>query len=327
MSKIPLFALLIVIGFSFYLGAGISTNNNASLSQTSLTPVTVDMSGNTSTNNNIPGNNLQMNTFAGSTPPPASNPVTPSNPCPVDTGERIDGTGCDCSREAKVTCSGGVCTNITGAGANGPTGCEGWTNPPCGTAEAPSDGQYCWLKPVIYLYPTKPTNVSVKIETQGKITISDPLYENGWNNVLAFPDGKLIYKNKAYSELFYETDNKKVDAPSSGLVVETKNIQNELYSLTKELGLIKNEQDELVEFWTPRLTALNTKYILISLVDKNTKKKSDNVLITPNPDTKIEFILYFKGTDEKINISPLSLPEIPRRVGFTSVEWGGTIDH
>lgn len=183
----------------------------------------------------------------------------------------------------------------------------------------------CYDKPVIYLYPTVPTNVSIKIQTTGKIVVSNPLYENGWENILAMPGGNLIYKNSVYSELFYETNVNVVKTPKNGIVVDSANIKQSLYALTGKLGLIKPEQDELVDYWFPRLKGLDKKYILISLIDKEIKEKTDKVIINPVPDTRIEFILYFKGLDTKLNVPGLSLLPTPKRIGFTEVEWGGTI--
>jgi len=54
----------------------------------------------------------------------------------------------------------------------------------------------------------------------------------------------------------------------------------------------------------------------------------DKVIITPEPDTFIFFLAYFKPLSQPIQVKPLMLPlEPPKRVGFTAVEWGGTIDN
>lgn len=327
---IELLVLAIVIIASFILVGGPITFHGTP-SQNPNQPINIQ--NNNQTFN--PSQSLQIQGLGAATPSPAtpapttrpSTPVTYSNPCPVDTGQPISG-GCSCKNEAVVTCNNGQCTSIVGAGANSGqnNGCGSWTNPPCGTSQAPGTGQYCWLKPVIYLYPETATDVSVKIQTDGKIVKSDPFYGNGWENVLAFPNGTLLYNNKAYSELFYETDAKNTKKPDKGIVVETKDIRNTLYSLSASLGLVKNEQDELVDFWVPRLENLHKKYIFVSLVDKETKDKTDKVLISPKPDTMIEMIFYFKGLDAKENVTPLSIPKTPQRVGFTAVEWGGTIE-
>ena len=56
-------------------------------------------------------------------------------------------------------------------------------------------------KPVIYLYPTKTTDVSVKVGAD--IRISEPDYGNGWN-VTAKPSGELTVNGSKYDSLFWE---------------------------------------------------------------------------------------------------------------------------
>ena len=46
-------------------------------------------------------------------------------------------------------------------------------------------------KPVIYLYPEEQTEVSVKLDYDGELTVTYPAYEDGWN-VTAYPDGTLF---------------------------------------------------------------------------------------------------------------------------------------
>lgn len=271
-------------------------------------------------------------------PPP---PVGSPGPTPVPTPALPI---CDLATEIKTpscSCFGGMPVQIVCIVAQGTAGSyydngrylvdrcfEGPNDPTCLMSTSPAGCfEKCYGKPVIYLYPTVPTYVSVKIETTGKIIVSDPLYVNGWDNVLAFPDGKLQYKGKQYKELFYETSVTQVTPPKTGIVVAIKDAKKTLYDLTARLGLLKSEQDELVDWWLPRLQALNKPYVLISLVNKEEKEKTDKVLITPKPDTRIEFILYFKGLDYGISVPSLNLPPTPRRIGFTAVEWGGIIDY
>jgi len=56
-------------------------------------------------------------------------------------------------------------------------------------------------EPVIYLYPTKTTDVSVKVGAD--IRISEPDYGNGWN-VTAKPSGELTVNGSKYDSLFWE---------------------------------------------------------------------------------------------------------------------------
>lgn len=186
----------------------------------------------------------------------------------------------------------------------------------------------CFGKPVIYLYPVIPMLVDVELVIPGRVTVSDPLYpEGGWKNVLAYPNGTLVYQKKTYKELYYESQVDKVNAPDTGVVIPTKDLQMTLASITTKLGLVKHERDEFLEYWLPRLQELNAPYILFSLVDPVEKERTDHVNITPEPMTRIEFLAYFKPQQEPTTtLKPLKLPEKPpERIGFTAVEWGGTI--
>ncbi|MCX6163388.1 MAG: hypothetical protein NTU73_00755 [Ignavibacteriae bacterium] len=51
-------------------------------------------------------------------------------------------------------------------------------------------------KPAVYLYPDKIMKVSVKVEVNGKLTVTDPPYNTGWN-VNATPDGLIDNKSKS----------------------------------------------------------------------------------------------------------------------------------
>lgn len=56
-------------------------------------------------------------------------------------------------------------------------------------------------KPVIYLYPEEPTEVTVTLDYSGELTYTYPAYGDGWT-VTAYPDGTLIDADgKEYSYL------------------------------------------------------------------------------------------------------------------------------
>lgn len=61
-------------------------------------------------------------------------------------------------------------------------------------------------KPIIYLYPTKETNISIKLLNENKITHSYPIYKDEWK-VIAKPNGDLVYlqTNKKLYSLYYES--------------------------------------------------------------------------------------------------------------------------
>ncbi len=200
-------------------------------------------------------------------------------------------------------------------------------DPFCQTVCGTDEGFGCYGKPVIYLYPEVRTMVDVSILTAGKIVVSNPDYPaGGWKNVLAEPNGALTYEGKKYRELFYETQVKNDWRPKVGIIIKSNLLEQKLGELVYQLGLEENEKKEFLDFWLPRLRALKSNYVLFSLIDTETKEANDKVFINPQPDTRIEFIAYFKPLALPIVIKPLELPTRPIRRGFTTVEWGGTID-
>jgi hypothetical protein len=191
--------------------------------------------------------------------------------------------------------------------------------------ESGDPNQWCYGKPVIYLYPKKKTEVDVAVHVVGTITESIPDYsDGGWENVTAYPDGKLLYQGKQYVELYYEADILPISPPAKGFIFAKKNLKKNLIDLTDALGFKKNEQQEFIEYWLPRLHNLNKPYIFVSLFGQKAKDTVDHVDITPKPDVFIQYMFYFKPLKQSIRVEPLTL-FAPQRKGFTAFEWGGVI--
>ncbi|HVA96590.1 MAG TPA: hypothetical protein VND99_02960 [Candidatus Acidoferrales bacterium] len=273
---------------------------------------------------------LQLETFGYVTITPTPPiPAAPKKMCgPTDDNGKLVSADCKCI-DASVVCKSGQPYDDYGNPLTGSIG-----DPPlpvyriCGTYLAPGDGRYCVAKPIIYLYPEHPMLVSVTVASTGHIVISDPTYtQNGWQNILANPNGNLLYSGKQYSELFYETDVTTFEKPKKGIIIPTNKLKTTLGDILDRLGLQGNEKKEFLSYWLPKLQSLNTPYIYFSLIDKSVKDKIDNVIINPQPDTQIAFIAYFKPiTDTSSYDNTLTIPSTPVRKGFVSVEWGGVID-
>ena len=255
--------------------------------------------------------------------PPQSTPVS-SGPDPatcagyVNSGVPVPAS-CDCPG-VYVVCPYTTSdpTDVT----VGPGGCED----PLFVGEPPKTGKFCIDKPVVYLYPTKPTVVAVTVKTSGSVVVSNPLYpHDGWKNILANTDGSLNYQGKQYSELFYETSVTDFQKPTTGITLPTNNLSNCLSAILDQLGLVGHEKEEFLSYWVPRLQELHSPYIFFSLLSASSKATIDAVNISPKPDTMIDFIAYFKPAAAP-NDQALQLPPTPERKGFTAVEWGGVID-
>lgn len=64
--------------------------------------------------------------------------------------------------------------------------------------------EVCDAKPVAYLYPQTETEVTVRLDYDGKLTCTYPAYADGWT-VSARPDGTLTDKNgQTYRYLYWE---------------------------------------------------------------------------------------------------------------------------
>jgi len=176
-------------------------------------------------------------------------------------------------------------------------------------------------KPVIYLYPTKDTQVSVKVGAD--ITKSQPLYsQNGWT-VLAHPNGQLDYQGKSYPNLFWEGTGWGIYPDTNqGFVVSQKDLISTLKNHLKLLGLNNQESADFMEFWTPKLPT--TPFIRLTWFSTTDMNRLAPLSVTPQPDTVIRIFLDFAGLDKSVSLIPQKLSSPPRH-GFTLVEWGGLL--
>lgn len=286
---------------------------------------------------------IKLSTFTIPSPTPTTSQS--AGECSHDTGLNLgDPANPNCRCVAMfVTCQAGQCTSMkAGSDINGPElGCETFGTMPIGPQTgariadlycknpqlARGDGLFCIGKPVIYLYPTQPTYVDVEVKTPGKIVVSIPEYPiGGWKNVLAYPDGQLIYQGQQYGSLFYESEVATVLQPKTGMTLKRTHIGALLPPILYQLGLNEWETFEFMEFWMPKLLAMESEYIFFSILPPLEKEAIDHIEISPKPDTMIAFIAYFKAVDTPYVGAQLALPvRPPKREGFTVVEWGGTI--
>lgn len=267
---------------------------------------------------------VQVGTFTGR----ASTPAPTSISIPTPTLPQQPTCGVANPYVLIIKQQGETCCVVDGAANSCGECCEGVT---CSTAFGIASDTYpywCDAKPVIYLYPKKVTQVNVKVTVPGKIIESIPLYpKGGWKNITAHPDGTLLYNQKLYRELFYEASITRTTPPKEGFVIPISNLEPTLKNITTKLGLIDYEQREFLKYWVPKLKSLGSSYMFVSVFDAATKDVIDHVAISPQPDTFIQFIMYYKPLKQPYEVKPLNLPDTPlERKGFTAVEWGGIVD-
>ena len=182
------------------------------------------------------------------------------------------------------------------------------------------EGQYdTCAKPVIYLYPEKETDVTVKLDYDGELTCTYPAYNEGWT-VTASPDGTLTDADgQTYNYLFWEgKDNIAYDF-SQGFCVAGSDTAAFLEDALSQLGLTRQEANEFMVYWLPRME--ENPYNLIAF-QTDTYTDAARLTIDPAPDTLLRVFMAWKPLTDPVEISPQELTA-PERSGFTVVEWGG----
>lgn len=176
-------------------------------------------------------------------------------------------------------------------------------------------------KPVIYLYPQEKTDISVKLDYNGRLTLTDPEYWNGWN-VTAYPDGTIVSEGSEYQYLFWEGKNDFELDTSEGFCVRGEDTAAFLAEKLAYLGLNEAESREFMEFWLPAMTKNVYNVITFSGTDYTDNAKLD---IKPTPDTVIRVFMTYSPSDSFVDIPAQQLVKAPGREGFTVVEWGGSV--
>lgn len=175
-------------------------------------------------------------------------------------------------------------------------------------------------KPVVYLYPTKETKVTVKVGAD--ITKSDPTYNDGWT-ITAKPSGQLVLNGKTFPYLFWEGQGQGLyPTVDAGFIVKKEDIASTLKDHLAKLGLNQKESADFMEFWLPKMPA--TPYVRLTWFGTQQLNRLAPLSISPKPDTTIRVFLDFKGLNTPYDIKPQTLTA-QKRTGFTAVEWGGLL--
>lgn len=179
-------------------------------------------------------------------------------------------------------------------------------------------------KPVVYFYPPKPTELSVRIEIDGIFTAQYPKGENGAWRLIADPSGSLLNPRteRRYSYLFWE--GRKAGAfdldPARSHCVSGKDIEGFLEKAAARFALSDRERTDFVTYWLPHLE--QNKHSVIQFLTEAEYERHARMEIIPKPDSVIRLFMIFRAAEAPV---PTGNPELElrRREGFTVVEWGG----
>ncbi|MBX4187327.1 MAG: hypothetical protein KW802_03705 [Candidatus Doudnabacteria bacterium] len=177
-------------------------------------------------------------------------------------------------------------------------------------------------KPVIYLYPQKTENVSVKLDPTGGFSYTEPVYNSGWN-VVAKPNGELtnLADGKTYPYLFWEGRSKDIyKTPDKGFVVAQANVHSFLVEKLAKLGLNQKESADFIEYWEPYMQG--SPYYFVTFMGNQVMDQIAPLKVSPKPDTVIRVLMDFSPLEKPIVTQSYEI-RTPIRHGFTVVEWGG----
>ena len=192
---------------------------------------------------------------------------------------------------------------------------------PADTPTEPTEEAIAY-KPVIYLYPTQETNVTVQLEYDGILDCTYPDYGGGWS-VTAYPDGRLI--NHAdeleYSYLFWEGHSEHDYDMSRGFVVKGSDTSEFLQEKLAYLGLTPREYNEFIVYWLPQMQG--NPYNLITFQGE-AYTDTARLRITPEPDSLLRVFMVFRPLEEPVDLPEQAMTPFERE-GFAVIEWGGSI--
>lgn len=175
-------------------------------------------------------------------------------------------------------------------------------------------------KPVIYLYPSEETEVSVNLILDGRLTCTYPAYNSGWK-VTAAPDGTLTdAKGQTYKYLYWEGQTNARWDMSEGFCVKGEDTAGFLEGALAELGLNRAEANEFIVYWLPLME--QNPYNIISF-QTDVYTDAAELQIDPAPDSLIRVFMAWQAADALVELPEQTLTA-PERSGFTVVEWGGT---
>ena len=116
-------------------------------------------------------------------------------------------------------------------------------------------------KPVLYLYPSTTTDLSVSLDYKGTLTYTYPTPQTQadgrvtWQ-VTASPNGDITdATGRHYPSLFWEGEEPTTFAQDEGFIVDADAATGFLEEKLSVLGLDQREAAEFITFWGPRVCA------------------------------------------------------------------------
>ena len=180
-------------------------------------------------------------------------------------------------------------------------------------------------KPVIYVYPEKTKDISIKLDLKGKLGFTYPIYKDGWN-FKADTSGTITMDTKKYHYLFWDgvtNLNANTIKWNEGFIVSKTHLIDFFETQLTKMGLNSKEINDYITYWCPLMAANENNYVHF-MFNEEYNNYAD-LTVTPKPDVQFRVYMLWSGVGEK-NTPTLTEQIIPtfKRKGFTLVEWGGS---
>ena len=177
-------------------------------------------------------------------------------------------------------------------------------------------------KPILYLYPTKKTKVTVTFDNPQMLTTTYPKFNKSWK-VTAKPDGSLYDSNNRYYYGLYWEENLNHNVTfNTGFYVTSDNAIDFLEEKLEILGFTERESNEFITYWLPILEKNKQSLVYFELTQE--REAYNRLIINPKPDSLLRVAIHVKKVNKYQNIKEEKLPTFERK-GFVAVEWGGVI--
>ena len=177
-------------------------------------------------------------------------------------------------------------------------------------------------KPMIYIYPEKDIDLTVKLGNSNLLLHTYPKYKNEWKIRVSKNGNIYDYKTKRnYYGLYWEAiDDVKLNE-NEGFVVKGEDTVSFLEDKLEILGLNEREINEFIVYWMDKLEYNPYNFIRFRSTDEMNRMMPLN--FSETPDTVIRVLMEFKPLDKYKKVKKQTLKKVERK-GFTVAEWGGT---
>ena len=179
-----------------------------------------------------------------------------------------------------------------------------------------------WDKPVLYLYPEKDMDVKITFENEKALKTTYPKYNKEWN-VHVKSDGSITDNDgRGYYALYWDENNNLKEDFKTGFYVKSDDSIKFLEEKLNEIGLTEREANEFIMYWLPKMEENGDN--LVHFEFTKDREKENKLNIEPRPDSMLRMEIVIKKKKKKVNVKEQKIEHFDR-VGFSVVEWGGTI--